>query len=227
MTGAFLYGADDEARTRDLNLGKVALYQLSYVRLSGAEARGAGTTIANREGCSCRPADDGGGMWSRTQINFPVRSRCLPGPGAGPGRSHTEKAEGPGRDDRGLLSLSGRRGSNSRPQPWQGCALPTELRPHASVRLSPSGATATLPDPEDRSRLSERVTGIAHCASPLERGRSTTELHPRDSSGPGLSASPLGVLQTLADQGGYSASPLPAGAAGRQRAQLLAASNAS
>ena len=30
--------ADDEARTRDLNLGKVALYQLSYVRLS---ARGA------------------------------------------------------------------------------------------------------------------------------------------------------------------------------------------
>src|SRR5881392_1779597 len=27
---------------------------------------------------------------------------------------------------------SGRRGSNSRPQPWQGCALPTELRPPAS-----------------------------------------------------------------------------------------------
>jgi hypothetical protein len=26
-------GADDEARTRDLNLGKVALYQLSYVRM--------------------------------------------------------------------------------------------------------------------------------------------------------------------------------------------------
>ena len=28
--------ADDEARTRDLNLGKVALYQLSYVRLRPA-----------------------------------------------------------------------------------------------------------------------------------------------------------------------------------------------
>ncbi len=27
------FGADDEIRTRDLNLGKVALYQLSYVRL--------------------------------------------------------------------------------------------------------------------------------------------------------------------------------------------------
>ena len=30
-----------------------------------------------------------------------------------------------------LSSLkSGKRGSNSRPQPWQGCALPTELFPH-------------------------------------------------------------------------------------------------
>ena len=29
-------------------------------------------------------------------------------------------------------SPSGRRGSNSRPQPWQGCALPTELRPPAT-----------------------------------------------------------------------------------------------
>ena len=26
--------------------------------------------------------------------------------------------------------LSGKRDSNSRPQPWQGCALPTELFPH-------------------------------------------------------------------------------------------------
>ena len=26
--------------------------------------------------------------------------------------------------------MSGKRGSNSRPQPWQGCALPTELFPH-------------------------------------------------------------------------------------------------
>ncbi len=36
------------------------------------------------------------------------------------------------------LVWSGRRGSNSRPQPWQGCALPTELLPHctASQRLA-------------------------------------------------------------------------------------------
>ena len=29
----FVYGAGNEARTRDLNLGKVALYQLSYSRM--------------------------------------------------------------------------------------------------------------------------------------------------------------------------------------------------
>ncbi len=27
------FGADDQARTDDLNLGKVALYQLSYIRI--------------------------------------------------------------------------------------------------------------------------------------------------------------------------------------------------
>jgi hypothetical protein len=30
------------------------------------------------------------------------------------------------------LIWSGKRDSNSRPQPWQGCALPTELFPHSS-----------------------------------------------------------------------------------------------
>ncbi len=30
-------GAVDETRTRDLNLGKVALYQLSYYRVNGAD----------------------------------------------------------------------------------------------------------------------------------------------------------------------------------------------
>jgi hypothetical protein len=31
--GLFEFGAGDESRTRDLNLGKVALYQLSYSRI--------------------------------------------------------------------------------------------------------------------------------------------------------------------------------------------------
>ena len=33
------YGANDEARTRYLHLGKVALYQMSYVRINGASGR--------------------------------------------------------------------------------------------------------------------------------------------------------------------------------------------
>ena len=32
-------GANDEARTRYLHLGKVALYQMSYIRISGASGR--------------------------------------------------------------------------------------------------------------------------------------------------------------------------------------------
>ncbi len=32
-------GANDEARTRYLHLGKVALYQMSYVRINGASGR--------------------------------------------------------------------------------------------------------------------------------------------------------------------------------------------
>ena len=32
-------GADDEARTRYLHLGKVALYQMSYIRINGAQSR--------------------------------------------------------------------------------------------------------------------------------------------------------------------------------------------
>ncbi len=35
-TTGYTFGAGDEARTRDLNLGKVALYQLSYSRLNTA-----------------------------------------------------------------------------------------------------------------------------------------------------------------------------------------------
>ena len=37
--GALKNGAVDEARTRDLHLGKVALYQLSYYRTKGALGR--------------------------------------------------------------------------------------------------------------------------------------------------------------------------------------------
>ena len=39
MVSLFFYGADDEARTRYLNLGKVALYRVSYIRKCGASGR--------------------------------------------------------------------------------------------------------------------------------------------------------------------------------------------
>lgn len=35
-----------------------------------------------------------------------------------------------------VKNKSGKRDSNSRPQPWQGCALPTELLPLMFFRLS-------------------------------------------------------------------------------------------
>jgi hypothetical protein len=76
-------GAGEEARTLDLNLGKVALYQLSYSRYV------LHVYYAN-DYLLLRAAD----------LLFAS-----------------------------LGDWSGRRGSNSRPQPWQGCALPTELLP--------------------------------------------------------------------------------------------------
>ena len=39
MVLSFFNGADDGARTRYLNLGKVALYQMSYIRIFGASGR--------------------------------------------------------------------------------------------------------------------------------------------------------------------------------------------
>ena len=45
-TGVFA-GADDQVRTGDLNLGKVALYQLSYVRIASDQLSliGASTSL--------------------------------------------------------------------------------------------------------------------------------------------------------------------------------------
>ena len=44
----------------------------------------------------------------------------------------------PKRQTRGrdVISWSGRRDSNPRPQPWQGCALPAELHPRYALRAS-------------------------------------------------------------------------------------------
>ena len=64
-----------------------------------------------------------------------------------------------------LRNWSGRRGSNSRPQPWQGCALPTELLPHFRVRFSPCREDAQYIPPKDSS--ARRGTGrISESAVP-------------------------------------------------------------
>ena len=39
LLSRLFYGAGDEARTRYLHLGKVALYQMSYSRIYGAQSR--------------------------------------------------------------------------------------------------------------------------------------------------------------------------------------------
>ena len=39
-TGLWVSGAGNETRTRDPNLGKVVLYQLSYSRIEGAYFKG-------------------------------------------------------------------------------------------------------------------------------------------------------------------------------------------
>ena len=52
MPSPVMFGAGDESRTRDLNLGKVALYQLSYsrIRQSGSHYN-ATNCVRQRVGC--------------------------------------------------------------------------------------------------------------------------------------------------------------------------------
>ena len=69
-----LLRADDEARTRDLNLGKVALYQLSYVRLQLPVTGGAKRTIADAH----RTTNSGLGR-ARRRLSPPRLGPCARG----------------------------------------------------------------------------------------------------------------------------------------------------
>ena len=70
---AALYGAVDETRTRDLHLGKVALYQLSYYRMCVGAGDGNRTHVASLEGWNStielhpRMRDDGAVDETRTR----------------------------------------------------------------------------------------------------------------------------------------------------------------
>ena len=82
---------------------------------------------------------------------------------------------------------SGRRVSNSRPQPWQGCALPTELLPHVLRRMR------IIPEPRALSRADWKKS-LQHKKSRIRQASCLTgcglifcfERHAlADSSGPG------------------------------------------
>ena len=53
---------------------------------------------------------------------------------------------------------SGKRDSNSRPQPWQGCALPTELFPQTSEEEETRTPTSQLTLPPQSSASTNSAT---------------------------------------------------------------------
>ena len=85
-----------------------------------------------RPRCAARPEEAGGATRSRTGLDgFAIRciTDLLSRHGLHPRLAvHSDKKGKPGLPF--FCKWSGRRVSNSRPQPWQGCALPTELLPH-------------------------------------------------------------------------------------------------
>ena len=86
-------------------------------------------------------------------------------------------------DNSGFL-LSGKRDSNSRPQPWQGCALPTELFPQYEVpktgieparlsTLAPETSASTIPPLGHKKKSGKRDSNSRPqpwqgCALPTE-----------------------------------------------------------
>ena len=77
------YGADDETRTRDPNLGKVVLYQLSYVRNGAGEGSRTPTPKAldpksSASASSATPAYfiNGEPYWTRTSDTL-IKSQVL------------------------------------------------------------------------------------------------------------------------------------------------------
>ncbi len=105
--------------------------------------------------------------------------------------------------------MSGKRDSNSRPQPWQGCALPTELFPQNVFQ-------ERILTPSERSFFIELLTRIELVTSSLPRKCSTTELQQQFFSSRRLRLSPLrlkteGGTKSLGDR-----SPVPLALSGAE-----------
>ena len=131
--------AENGTRTRDPNLGKVVLYQLSYFRKKSEEEETRTPTSQ-----LTLPPQSSASTNSATSPTY-IRLMCpeqdsnlhasrhthlkrarLPIPP--PGHLHIR----PSPNVLSCFNTSGKRDSNPRPQPWQGCALPTELFPQLS-----------------------------------------------------------------------------------------------
>ena len=102
-----MIGAGNETRTRDPDLGKVVLYQLSYSR-NGISLTHIYWTLFGA-GNETRTRDPDLGKVVLYQLSY--------------SRNRMSSAS----------DWSGKRDSNSRPRPWQGRALPTELFPHRNI----------------------------------------------------------------------------------------------
>src|SRR5574337_70774 len=66
---------------------------------------------------------------------------------------------------------SGRRVSNSRPQPWQGCALPTELLPHSKPGIIAKFRRAKTTNGTRSGSVRDRPRGRPHRGRHLDAGR--------------------------------------------------------
>ncbi len=141
-------GAGDESRTRDLNLGKVALYQLSYSRIVLHAQRLAVQRAAENPWSGRRVSNSRPQPWQGCALPTELLPRC-------------PACAASCRTTRCRKSWSGRRVSNSRPQPWQGCALPTELLPRIALPLLRHRYFVVQRRSEIMSKAHSRVKGFS------------------------------------------------------------------
>ena len=78
----------------------------------------------------------------------------------------------PTREPSITVSWSGKRDSNSRPQPWQGCALPTELFPHEDREFYLAVTPCQVEEVNPQTKTATR-----HAGRPPLTTASTRRLH--------------------------------------------------
>src|SRR5690554_40498 len=104
--------AEDEGRTRDIQLGRLTLYQLSYFRI----VRFLNLRVISKSGR--RGSNSRHSAWKADALPTELLPHCT---------FFKSSCD---------FSKSGRRGSNSRHSAWKADALPTELLPHCTIYKS-------------------------------------------------------------------------------------------